>query len=158
MAAWNDGKTKPHVARAAEEIRDKFAIFDIGGYRSGPDAQDHGLGLAIDVMTTIKGNAVSAWALANAARLNITYVIWSRRIWDSRNTRGWEPYRGSSPHTDHVHISFHPTPSSGGDAVDTATGELGQNEGCLGFILRLFGASFPTAPDDADQKGKELFT
>ena len=158
MAAWNDGRTKPHVAKAAEEIRDKFAIFDIGGFRSGADAQDHGLGLAIDVMTTLKGNAVSAWAISNAERLNITYIIWSRRIWDSRNGRGWEPYRGASPHTDHVHISFHPTPGSGGTNVDPITGELSQNEGCLGFILRLLGGGSGTPPSDADEKGKELLT
>lgn len=153
MAAWSDGRTKPHVASAAEEIRDKFAIFNIGGYRSGPDAQDHGLGLAIDVMTTIKGNAVSAWAIANAERLGITYIIWSRRIWDSRNGRGWEPYHGSSPHTDHVHISFHPTPGTG-SPVDGITGELGQNEGCMGFLLRLLGGTTPNG--NADDKGRDI--
>lgn len=156
MAAWNDGRTKPHVARAAEEIRDKFAIFNIGGYRSGADAQDHGLGLAIDVMTTLKGNAVSAWAQANAGRLGVTYVIWSRKIWDSRNNRGWEPYNGSSPHTDHVHISFHPTPGTGGDAVDPIAG-LSQNEGCVGLLLRLLGGT-PKPPGNADDKGSELLT
>lgn len=155
MAAWNDGRTKPHVARAAEEIRDKFAIFDIGGYRSGPDAQDHGLGLAIDVMTTLKGNAVAAWTQANAGRLGVTYVIWARRIWDSRNDRGWEPYRGSSPHTDHVHISFHPTAGSGQE-VDPITGSLNQNEGCLGLILRLLGGG--STLGNADEQGKELLS
>lgn len=136
MAAWNDGKTKPHVAAAAQEIAVRFGILDIGGYRSGADAQDHGLGLAIDVMTTVKGQAVADYAQANAARLAITYVIWNRAIWDSRNGKGWVPYNGSSPHTDHVHISFKPTGSGiDGPAVEDVT----QNIGCAGVILRLFG-------------------
>lgn len=142
MAAWSDGKTKPHVVRAALEIRDKFFITDIGGYRSGPDAQDHGLGLALDVMTTLRGNAVSLWAQLNASRLGVTYIIWNRRIWDSRNQRGWEPYRGSSPHTDHVHISFHP--DAGSEVQDIAG--LSGNEGCLALILRIFGGTVPADP------------
>jgi hypothetical protein len=145
MAAWNDGKTKPHVAAAAQEIAAKFGILNIGGYRSGADAQDHGLGLAIDVMTTLKGQAVADYAVANAARLSITYVIWNRAIWDSRNGKGWVPYNGSSPHTDHVHISFFPT----GGSINTPPVEDGsQNVGCAGVILRLFGID-PTKGDNS---------
>ena len=138
MAAWNDGKTKPHVAKAALEISARFGILNIGGYRSGADAQDHGLGLAIDVMTTVKGQAVADYAQANAKRLAITYIIWNRAIWDSRNSRGKEPYKGPSPHTDHVHISFHPS-GSGVDTPPVDGSELAQNEGCAGLILRLLG-------------------
>lgn len=137
MAAWNDGKTKPHVAAAAQEIATRFGILNIGGYRSGPDAQDHGLGLAIDVMTTVQGQAVANYAQANAKRLAITYIIWNRAIWDIRNGRGWEPYKGSSPHTDHVHISFFPTGS--GDNSTPVEGTGSGNEGCAGLILRLLG-------------------
>jgi hypothetical protein len=143
--AWNDSNTKPHVRAVAAEIRDKFVIGDIGGYRSGPDAQDHGLGLALDVMTSIKGQAVADWAVANYQRLAITYVIWARRIWDHRNGRGWEAYRGSSPHTDHVHISFHPTPGPGGPIVE-APGDTSPNEGCAGFLLRLLGITAANMP------------
>lgn len=138
MAAWNDGKTKPHVAKAAQEIAVRFGITNIGGYRSGADAQDHGLGLAIDVMTVVKGQAVADYAQANAERLAITYIIWNRAIWDSRNNRGKEPYRGASPHTDHVHISFKPT----GGAIDAPPVDgvpSSENEGCAGMILRLLG-------------------
>jgi len=147
VAAWNDGKTKSHVAKAALEISARFGITNIGGYRSGADAQDHGLGLAIDVMTTLKGQAVADYAQANAKRLAITYIIWNRAIWDSRNNRGWEPYRGSSPHTDHVHISFFP---SGSGAIDTPAvdGSPSQNEGCAGLILRLLGVDLSSKGND----------
>lgn len=36
----------------------------------------------------------------------LKYVIWDRRIWSSaRADEGWRPYRGSNPHTRHMHVS-----------------------------------------------------
>ena len=44
---------------------------------------------------------------AMARRLGVMYVIWDSQIWKSYQAdKGWLPYRGASPHTDHVHISF----------------------------------------------------
>ncbi len=44
---------------------------------------------------------------AMARRLGIMYVIWNRQVWKAyQSSRGWQPYSGSSPHTDHVHLSF----------------------------------------------------
>ena len=46
-------------------------------------------------------------AAAMARRLGVMYVIWDSRIWKSyQAARGWQPYAGASPHTDHVHVSF----------------------------------------------------
>lgn len=40
-------------------------------------------------------------------RMGIMYIIWNREIWEAYDsTPSWQPYTGSSPHTDHVHISF----------------------------------------------------
>jgi len=40
-------------------------------------------------------------------RLGIQYMIWNSRIWEAYDsTPSWQPYYGSSPHTDHIHISF----------------------------------------------------
>lgn len=57
-----------------------------------------------------------AWLLATdehgnrhamARRFGIMYIIWNRQVWHSyRAERGWQPYTGASPHTDHVHFSF----------------------------------------------------
>lgn len=33
----------------------------------------------------------------------IKYIIWNHRIWNT--AQGWQSYTGSSPHTQHVHIS-----------------------------------------------------
>jgi hypothetical protein len=44
---------------------------------------------------------------ALARRFGIMYMIWNRRIWmANRADAGWQPYRGSNPHTDHIHFSF----------------------------------------------------
>jgi len=57
-----------------------------------------------------------AWLMAedehgNAAammrRLGVMYVIWDSQIWKSyQSAKGWQPYSGASPHTDHVHFSY----------------------------------------------------
>lgn len=131
--AWTDSNVKPHVQAAAREIASRFGILDIGGYRSGPDAQDHGLGLAIDVMTT-DGQAIAEFAQQNANRLGITYVIWNQAIWDSRNTLGWVGMedRGSptANHKDHVHISFK---EEGGDP-NAPVNSVTTNSGCMKLL------------------------
>ncbi|GAA2742779.1 hypothetical protein GCM10009868_14080 [Terrabacter aerolatus] len=44
---------------------------------------------------------------AMARRFGIMYIIHDRKMWRSyAPERGWAPYYGSSPHTDHVHFSF----------------------------------------------------
>lgn len=43
---------------------------------------------------------------ALARRLGVMYVIWDGRIWTTSRPGSWQPYRGASPHEDHVHISF----------------------------------------------------
>ncbi len=44
---------------------------------------------------------------ANARRLGVMYIIWNRHMFRLYDTdRGWAPYSGPSPHTDHVHFSL----------------------------------------------------
>ena len=44
---------------------------------------------------------------AMARRLGVMYIIWNRRIFRMyRANEGWTAYTGSSPHTDHVHVSL----------------------------------------------------
>lgn len=141
MVAWNDPNVKPHVQAAAREIGSRFGVMNIGGYRSGADAQDHGLGLAIDVMTS-NGQPIAEWVQQNASRLGVTYVIWNRAIWDSRNTRGWEAMedRGSptANHMDHVHISFK---EEGGDPNASPVSNTTQNPGCARILTVLMGGT-----------------
>jgi hypothetical protein len=84
------------------------------------DHGEHPKGRACDFMMTsggeasgdqkAGGDAMAAWAVANADRLGIMYVIWFRMIWTPE--QGWHaynnPYGGDDPsgwHTNHVHIS-----------------------------------------------------
>jgi hypothetical protein len=113
------GPVKPWVSAAAYEIGDQFDVKSVGGWRavgSVPNS-DHPKGLALDFMVGLtdagkaKGDAIAQYAIANADRLGITYVIWYRRIYEI-SEGNWKEYHGPVPHTDHVHVSFS---SSGGD-------------------------------------------
>jgi hypothetical protein len=44
---------------------------------------------------------------AMARRMGIMYMIWNSKVWKAYQAdKGWQPYSGASPHTDHVHFSF----------------------------------------------------
>lgn len=142
MAVWDDKRVKPHVRAVAKEISDRFGITNIGGFASTGHISnsDHYKGLAIDVMTTVQAQAVADYAQANAARWSVTYIIWNRHIWDSRDGKGWVAYHGTSPHTDHVHISFAATPGDGSAPTDSLQGGQSsqQPDGCMQLLLDLF--------------------
>lgn len=139
VAAYDDTRVQPHVRTAAREFRDKFSITNIGGFATSGHipGSDHYTGLAIDVMTSIKGQAVADYAIANAARLGIKYVIWNRHIWQNGK---WTNYTGTSPHTDHVHISFNGSAGSGGAPVDNGSSASSDSgpQGCLKALLNMF--------------------
>ena len=115
---------KPHVEEFRQIIYKKFGINDIGGYRPG-DPQDHGQGLALDVMvpeSSQLGDDVAQFAIDNMQAAGITYVIWKQRfymgvenIYGPANTWNKMPDRGSKTenHYDHVHISFGASKGSG---------------------------------------------
>ncbi|MFD0853650.1 hypothetical protein ACFQ07_15540, partial [Actinomadura adrarensis] len=85
----------------------------------GVDAQDHATGTACDFMVSTggaypsaagqsQGDRVAQYAINNASKLGIKYVIWKQRIYDMRSP-GWDSMsdRGgvTANHYDHVHIS-----------------------------------------------------
>ncbi|OLT13880.1 hypothetical protein BJF79_19530 [Actinomadura sp. CNU-125] len=110
----------PRMRAVMLEIDQKFGPFPmIGCYRPG-DPQDHGSGRACDFMestagqmptasATAHGDSVARYAVDNAGRLGIKYVIWRQRIWDARSGSGWRQMedRGgiTQNHMDHPHIS-----------------------------------------------------
>ncbi|HET9022032.1 MAG TPA: peptidoglycan-binding protein [Ornithinibacter sp.] len=86
-------------------------------------AAEHGEGRALDWMINANdptqlalANAITRWlaapdskgrAGAMAKRFGINYIIWNRQMWRAYDpARGWAPYYGVSPHTDHIHFSF----------------------------------------------------
>ena len=100
-----------------------------------------------DLMTWLLAPDEHGNVAAMARRLGVMYVIWDSRVWKSyQATRGWQPYSGASPHTDHVHVSFswagalgatsywtgtvapvmtRPLPPPGPTVSDTATATIG---------------------------------
>ena len=120
-ASGNTIPTDPHLKSQAEafrqEIAAKFGITNIGGYRAG-DPDDHGKGLAVDVMVPTSsqlGDQVAQYAIDNMDRAGISYVIWKQQfympvdnIYGPANTWNQMPDRGgdTANHYDHVHISF----------------------------------------------------
>ena len=115
---------KPHVEEFRQIIYKKFGINDIGGYRAG-DPQDHGQGLALDVMVpegSKLGDDVAQFAIDNMDAAGITYIIWKQRFYmgvdnkyGAANTWNKMEDRGSKTenHFDHVHISFGASKGSG---------------------------------------------
>ena len=67
---------------------------------------DHNEGNAVDIThdptSGATGDVIASHALKDK---RVTYVIWNKRI-NSRDGRGWRPYTGSNPHTQHCHISI----------------------------------------------------
>ncbi|HFI0862009.1 TPA: LysM peptidoglycan-binding domain-containing protein [Streptococcus suis] len=108
---------QPQVAAFRAEVANAFGITSFSGYRSG-DTGDHGKGLAIDFMvpqSSALGDQVAAYAAANLASKNISYIIWKQRfyspyasIYGPAYTWNLMPDRGSitENHYDHVHVSF----------------------------------------------------
>ena len=113
----NDPHLQPQAEAFRQEIAAKFGITNIGGYREG-DPDDHGKGLAVDVMVPTSsqlGDQVAQYAIDNMDRAGISYVIWKQQfympvdnIYGPANTWNQMPDRGgdTANHNDHVHISF----------------------------------------------------
>ncbi|MGP4028966.1 hypothetical protein [Actinomadura sp. 3N407] len=110
----------PTMRALVLEIARLFGPFPvIGCYRSTADPQDHGDGRACDFMESTGGRRPSAgalrhgdqvarYAVENARRLGISYVIWKQHIWNVRGG-GWRLMRDrgslTQNHYDHIHIS-----------------------------------------------------
>ncbi len=62
---------------------------------------------AEDLLTWLMAPDEQGNTAAMARRLGVMYVIWNSKVWKSyQAAKGWQPYSGASPHTDHVHLSF----------------------------------------------------
>lgn len=107
----------PRVAKMKIFLEKKFGIENFSLYRPG-DPEDHGKGLAIDLMTytdKTKGDEIAEYLVKNFDNMGLSYIIWEQKFYmDVRNRYGpakvWNPMedRGSitANHYDHVHISF----------------------------------------------------
>ena len=114
----NEG-LRPQTIKFKEQVINELGLTDIGGYRPG-DPEDHGKGLAVDVMvpeSSAIGDQVAQYAIDHIQENGISYIIWKQRfyapvdnIYGPANTWNEMPDRGSvtENHYDHVHVSFNP--------------------------------------------------
>jgi len=131
LPAALDART-PYEAQVSCDPRDKpgvtaFAALMKSTYKSGvtgisrtcqSDTSEHYEGRALDWMLSVNvpqqkavADSVVAWLSADngamARRFGISYIIWNTKMWrEYAPERGWAPYTGSDPHTDHIHFSF----------------------------------------------------
>ena len=113
----NEG-LRPQTIKFKEQVINELGLTDIGGYRPG-DLEDHGKGLAVDVMVPESseiGDRVAQYAIDHMQENGISYIIWKQRfyapvnnIYGPANTWNEMPDRGSvtENHYDHVHVSFY---------------------------------------------------
>ncbi len=115
-----DPYAKPGTRAYAELMRQTFGIGGYGIERTctAGGTSEHKEGRAVDWMLNAAdpaqkavADAATAWLTenegANARRLGVLYIIWNRKMWRAyAPERGWTPYVGDSPHTDHIHTSL----------------------------------------------------
>ncbi|GMA38962.1 peptidoglycan-binding domain-containing protein [Mobilicoccus caccae] len=114
-----DPVDRPGSTRLGRLLVDTYGTgyFGVSRYCNGSTSEHHE-GRAVDWMLDAANPAHAAVADAfltqlvaadgaMARRLGIQYVIWNRKTWRAyAPERGWTPYTGASPHTDHIHISL----------------------------------------------------
>lgn len=95
----------------------------IGDARHRGRGSDHnpnsaGVVTALDI-THDPAHGVDGNELAESAKLDprVKYVIWNKKIWNASIAKAWRAYKGSNPHTKHVHISTLPTKAKYDDAA-----------------------------------------
>jgi flagellar protein FlgJ len=82
-------------------------IYNRRAVRGGTSWSLHAVGRALDIMVPV-GDPVG-WEIAlrvirHADALGVAEVIHDRKRWTAE--KGTQPYRGSNPHRDHVHIGM----------------------------------------------------
>ena len=120
-----DPRPRPGVVAFATLMTTHYAMGSVSliGRTCGSGPSEHYDGRAWDWMLNVNNTSqaavaqsVLAWLTAPdkngvqgamARRFGIMYIIYNRKMWRSyAPERGWAPYYGASPHTDHIHFSF----------------------------------------------------
>ena len=120
-----DPVPRPGVVAFARLMTSHYGMGSLGlmGRTCGGDVSEHYDGRAWDWMLNVDNpsqeavaKSVLTWLTAPdkngvkgamARRFGIMYIIHDKKMWRSyAPERGWAPYYGSSPHTDHIHFSF----------------------------------------------------
>ena len=115
-----EARLTAETIRACRVVVQAFGPMTVLGWGTRGNATEHDDGRALDFMTyadQAKGQAIANYLQANAAELDVLYLVWRQQIWSvARADEGWRAMedRGSptANHMDHVHVSLEP-PSGG---------------------------------------------
>ncbi|MFG1905116.1 hypothetical protein [Kribbella sp. NPDC048928] len=121
------GQVTPRMAAWISQARAALGALSMGCWdaHAWNPTSDHPKGRACDVFVgtdarqsspaRANGDRIANWAVQNAARTGVHYVIWYGKIWSAR-TGQWKAYDGggiydttsaTGGHYDHVHVSVY---------------------------------------------------
>ena len=130
---------KPKLCHAGRTLReqvddaypDRSRISDgwLGDTRHSARTSDHnpdsdGWVRAIDISSGLRPNTDEMSYLANQLRVaawkdkRIKYIIFNKKIASAKSLWRFRPYKGISPHTHHMHVSFNPSGDEDGRRFD----------------------------------------
>ncbi len=153
-----DPTPKPGAVAFRDMLIAKFGGHAVGGgisrdcNQGGESEHKEGRALDWNPPDQATGDRAIAWLLAPegsepdalARRFGIQYLIWNRQMWRAYQPRGWSPYTGQNPHTDHVHFSFswagakkQTSGYRGGALGGLGSFELGKVSGAVVVLLLL---------------------
>lgn len=112
MSGWRLARSLETLRGEIRSVYPGTTVWTIGDQSHAAGRSDHnpnpqGVVCAVDVLAD-GGLDLAAFAehLRKTNHKAVKYVIFNRRIWSKAlNSQGWRPYRGSNPHTTHVHVS-----------------------------------------------------
>lgn len=111
--AWRLARSLVTLRNEVRALFPGTTVWDIGDEAHRGTWSDHNPNQCCDVVCAIdvlaNGGMNLGWFAEKVRQSNhraLKYVIYNRRIWSkARADEGWRPYRGSNPHTGHVHVS-----------------------------------------------------
>lgn len=103
------GGLTPAATALKADIKARFGVNDIGGYRPEDGYGEHSTGRALDVMIgsdSAKGTAIKDYCIQNAVNFGLKWCIWQQALWYPDGRRSQMENRGSvtQNHFDHVHV------------------------------------------------------
>lgn len=99
----------PHVQAFCDAVLEADLADSFGTYAGHDPTPERATDIFVDSTSRTQGNSVCSFALDHWEYYGIYYIIFNRRIYNKEIGEYWRPYNGSSPHTDHVHVSYYST-------------------------------------------------
>lgn len=101
----------PYVTATEKDIFNQFPVTNLGiwGDKSHQARKsDHNTGDAQDfgIKDAAIGDQLTKKLITEAKQRNIKYIVFNGKIWNPSISNEWRPYKGSNPHSDHVHVSY----------------------------------------------------